>query len=192
MRQHVFFVDNEPNIRKVVSRTLTQIGLKVSCFARAVDCLEQLRSKTCDLLITDVKMPEMDGIELLTKAKRIVPWLHVLVITGYGDIPMAVKAVKAGAADFIEKPLSRHNLVSSVESLLKRNAWAEPMLGKLLTKTEIMVLRFILDGKSNKEIASLRHRAISTIEDHRSKIYKKIGVRNLSDLFKWAAKMGLI
>jgi two-component system response regulator FixJ len=192
MRQHVFFVDDEPNIRKVVSRTLTQIGLKVSCFARAVDCLEQLYSKTCDLLITDVKMPEMDGIELLIEAKRIVPWLHVLVITGYGDIPTAVKAVKAGASDFIEKPLGRHNLVSAVESVLKRNAWADPMLGKLLTKTEIKVLRFILDGKSNKEIASKLHRAVSTIEDHRSNIYKKIGVRNLSELFKWAAKMGLI
>jgi two-component system response regulator FixJ len=192
MRQHVFFVDDEPKVRKAVRRTLEQIGLKVSCFARAADCLEQLRSKTCDLLITDVKMPEMDGIELLTEAKRTIPWLHVLVITGYGNIPMAVKAVKAGASEFIEKPLGRGNLVLAVESVLKRNAWADPMLGKLLTKTEIMVLRFILDGKSNKEIASLRHRAVSTIEDHRSKIYKKIGVRNLSDLFKWAAKIGLI
>jgi DNA-binding CsgD family transcriptional regulator len=73
-----------------------------------------------------------------------------------------------------------------------QNAWATPLLGKLLTPTEIIVLRFILDGKSSKDIATLRHRAISTIEDHRNKIYKKIGVTNLSGLFKWAAKKGLI
>ncbi len=190
--QHIFFVDDEPKVRKAIGRTLERLGSKVSCFACAADCLEQLRSETCDLLITDVKMPGMDGIELLTEAKRIVPWLQVLVITGYGDIPMAVRALKAGALDFIEKPLDRQSFLSVVESILKRNAWADPLLGKLLTRTERIVLRFILDGKSNKEIAYLRHRALRTIEDHRNHIYRKVGVHNLVDLFKWAAGMGLV
>jgi FixJ family two-component response regulator len=191
-KQHIFFVDDEPKVRKVVGRTLERIGLKVSCFARAADCLEQLASQKCDLLITDVKMPKMDGIELLAEAKRIIPLLPVIVITGYGDIPMAVKAVKAGASDFIEKPLGRRSLLLAVESVLRRDAWSDPLLGKLLTPTEMIILRYVLDGKSNKDIASVRHRAISTIEDHRNKIYKKIGVPNLSGLFKWAAKMRLI
>ncbi len=191
-KQHIFFVDDEPKVRRVVGKTLERIGLKVRCFARAACCLEQLSSQKCDLLITDVKMPKMDGIELLAEAKRIIPLLPVIVITGYGDIPMAVKAVKAGASDFIEKPLGRRSLLLAVESVLKRNAWADPILGKLLTPTEIIVLRFILDGKSSKDIAIIRHRSISTIEDHRHKIYKKIGVTNLGGLFKWAAKMGLI
>ncbi len=191
-KQHVFFVDDEQKVRKMVGRTLEQAGLKVSCFSRAAECLKQLHSQTCDLLITDVKMPEMDGIELLTKVKHIIPSLPVLVITGYGDIKMAVKALKLGASDFIEKPLDRQSFLSAVESVLKRNAWADPLLGKLLTPTEIIVLRFILDGKSSKNIAIIRHRALSTIEDHRHKIYKKIGVTNLGGLFKWAAKMGLI
>jgi len=190
--QHIFFVDDEPKVCKAVGRTLEQLGSKVSCFTCAADCLEQLRSQTCDLLITDVKMPEMDGIELLTEAKRIVPWLQVLVITGYGDIPMAVRALKAGASNFIEKPLDRQSFLSIVESLLKRNAWGDPLLGKLLTKTEMKVLRFILDGKSNKEIARLRHRSIRTIEDQRSCIFRKFGVDNLVDLTKRAAEMGLI
>ncbi len=191
-KQHIFFVDDEPKVRKVVGRTLERIGLKVRCFARAADCLEQLASQKCDLLITDVKMPKMDGIELLAEAKRIIPLLPVIVITGYGDITMAVRAMKAGASDFIEKPLGRRSLLLAVESVLKRNAWADPLLGKLLTPTEIIVLRFILDGKSSKDIAIIRHRALSTIEDHRNKIYKKIGVNNLNGLFKWAAKNGLI
>jgi two-component system response regulator FixJ len=191
-KQHIFFVDDEPKVRKAVRRTLVRMRLKVSCFTCAADCLEQLHPGECDLLITDVKMPGMDGIELLKKAKRIVPWLQVLVITGYGDIPMAVRAMKAGASDFIEKPLDRRSLLLAVESVLKRDAWADPLLGKLLTPTERIILRYVLDGKSNKDIASVCHRAISTIEDHRHKIYKKIGVTNLGGLFKWATKIGLI
>ena len=190
--QHIFFVDDEPKVCKAVDRTREQLGSKVSCFACAADCLEQLRSQTCDLLITDVKMPEMDGIELLTEARRIIPWLQVLVITGYGDIPMSVRALKAGASNFIEKPLDRQSFLSAVESLLKRNAWADPLLGKLLTRTEMKVLRFILKGKSNKEIAYLRNRSIRTIEDQRSHIFRKFGVDNLVDLTKRAAEMGLV
>ena len=190
--QHIFFVDDEPKVCKAVGRTLEQLGSKVSCFVRAADCLEQLRFQTCDLLITDVKMPEMDGIELLTEARRIIPWLPVLVITGYGDIQMAVSAVKAGALDFIEKPLDRQGFLSTVESILKRNALADPLLGKPLTKIEMKVLRFILKGKSNKEIARLRHRSIRTIEDQRSNIFRKFRVDNLVDLTKRAAEMGLI
>jgi FixJ family two-component response regulator len=191
-KQHVFFVDDEPKVRKVVGRTLEQIGLKVSCFACAADCLKQLPSQKCDLLITDVKMPKMDGIELLAEAKRMVPLLSVIVITGYSDIQMVVRAMKAGASDFIEKPLGRRSLLLAVESVLKRNAWNDPLLGKLLTPTERIILRYVLDGKSNKDIASVCHRAVSTIEDHRHKIYKKVGVPNLGGLFKWAAKIGLI
>lgn len=179
-------------MRKVVRRTLQRTGLQVSCFANAADCLKKLRSVKCDLLITDVKMPKMDGIELLTEAKRIVPWLHVLVITGYGDIPMAVRAIKAGATNFIEKPLDRRGFLSTVQLILKRNVSADQLLGKPLTKTELKILRFILEGKSSREIANLQKRAKRTIDFHRWKIYRKLGVENLLGLFKRSAEMGLV
>lgn len=191
-KQHVFFVDDEPKIRKMVGRTLEQVGLKVSCFARAAECLKQLHSQTCDLLITDVKMPEMDGIELLTKVKHIIPSLPVLVITGYGDIKMAVKALKIGASNFIEKPLDRQSFLSVVESALKRNAKIHRIAGNVLTKTEMIILRLILDGKSTKEIARLRHRSVRTIEDHRSHIMHKLGVDNLVDLVKQTAVVRMV
>lgn len=191
-KQHVFFVDDEPKIRKMVGRTLEQVGLKVSCFARAAECLKQLHSQTCDLLITDVKMPEMDGIELLTKVKHIIPSLPVLVITGYGDIKMAVKALKIGASNFIEKPLDRQSFLSAVESALKRNAKIHRIAGNVLTKTEMIILRLILDGKSTKEIARLRHRSVRTIEDHRSHIMHKLGVDNLVDLVKQTAVVRMV
>ena len=191
-KQHVFFVDDEPKVRKVVGRTLEQLGSKVSCFASAADCLEQLRSQTCDLLITDVKMPEMDGIELVCRAKRVVPWLPILVVTGYADIPLAVRAIKVGALDFIEKPLERRSFLATVELMLKQSSSDDHLLGKAVSKAEKKVLRLLLDGKSNKEIAYILHRSIRTIEDHRLHIMRKLDVDNLVDLVKRAAAMGLV
>ncbi|MCP4263597.1 MAG: response regulator transcription factor [Planctomycetes bacterium] len=183
-KQHIIFVDDEPNVRKMVRRTLEQADLEVNCFASAAECLKKLHSQTCDLLITDVKMPEMDGIELLTEVKRIIPSLPVLVITGYGDISMAVTALKAGASDFILKPLDRRSFLSAVETVLKRNTLTHPLVSKVLTKTEMRVLCLILAGKSTKEIARLRYRSVRTIEDQRSSIMHKLGVDNLVDLVK--------
>ena len=190
--QHIFFVDDEPKVRAVVGRTLEQLGSKVDCFASAADCLEQLRRRRCDLLITDVKMPEMDGLELLAEVKRIFPMLPVLVITGYGDIPMAVTAVKAGALDFIEKPFNRQSFLTAVESALKRKTAAEAQTLKLLTRAELQVLYLVLQGKTSKEIAALRNRRERTVQDQRASIYDKLGVRNLAELFGWAVKVGLI
>jgi len=191
-KQRIFFVDDEPKIRDVVGETLEEFGFKVNCFACAADCLEQLRFRTCDLLITDVKMPDIDGIELLTEAQRFAPWLPVLLVTGYGDVPMATTAFKAGAVDFVEKPLDRKTLLSAVESVLKRINPLDPILGKSLTRAEKRVLRLILDGKTNKETAYILGRAVKTIEVHRRRIMRKFGVGNVVDLVKRAAVMGLV
>jgi FixJ family two-component response regulator len=190
-KQHVFLVDDDPDVRKVVGRTLEQAGFKTSCFSRASDCLQQLRSRPCDLLITDVKMPGMDGIELLMKVKCIIPSLPVLIVTGYGDIPMSVKALKAGASDFIEKPLNRKSFLSAVEFTLEGNTRPHPLVKKVLTKTEMGILCLILDGKSNKEIARLRNRSVRTIEDQRRHIMRKLGVDNSIDLVKQVALVRL-
>jgi two-component system response regulator FixJ len=192
VKQHLFFVDDEPGIRKVVAKTLGQLAINVKCFACAKDCLQQLQRRKCDLLITDVKMPGMDGIELLIEAKKLAPWLPVLVVTGYGDIPMAVKALKAGAVDFIEKPLDRDIFILTVQTAMKLTAAPDSKLGKPLTKTEKRVIRLILQGKSNKEISTILHRSIRTIEVHRNRIMHKLGADNLVELVKRAAAMGLI
>ena len=189
--QHIFFVDDEPKVCKMVGRTLEQASLKVTCFTDPTDCLRQLRCRTCDLLITDVKMPGMDGIELLTKVKRIIPSLPVIVITAYGDVPMAVEALKVGAVNFIEKPLDRQSFLSAVEAVVKRNALIHQIVGDVLTKTEMIVLRLILDGKSTREIARLRQRSVRTIEGNRGQIMRKLGVNNLVDLVKQTAVVRL-
>jgi two-component system response regulator FixJ len=190
--RHIFFVDDEAGIREIVRKTLKSPDTEVSCFASARACLEQLRSRKCDLLITDVRMPGMDGLELLTRTRRIAPWVAVLVVSGYGDIPMAVRALKAGAADFIEKPLTKEGLLSAVESALALKAEADPFVGKELTKAERRVLHFILEGKSNRETAHILHRSEKTIEVHRNHIMRKLGVDNVVGLIRRAAAMGLI
>lgn len=192
LKQHIFFVDDEPQIRKAVAKTLEQLDVEVSCFGNATDCLESLSQQVCDLLITDVKMPRMGGIELLSRAKRIIPPLRVLVITGYGDIPVAVRAMKAGASDFIEKPLDRQSFLATVESLLKQAADTKPTLRKPLTQTEMKIFHLILEGKNNREMAELLHRSTRTVEDHRYSIFCKFGVTNIVQLVKKAAQMNLI
>jgi two-component system response regulator FixJ len=188
--QHIFFVDDELKVRQAVGETLEQLSARVTCFPCASDCLEQLGSQKCDLLITDLRMPEMDGIELLRRARLIAPWVPVLIITGYGDIPTAVGAIKAGAADFIEKPLDKKSFVQKVKSLLPENGNGKH-LGEPLTQTEQKVLRLVLDGKSNKEIANLLNRSKRTVEVHRARVMRKLGADSLIDLVKRAAATGL-
>ncbi len=190
--RYIFFVDDEPKVREVVGETLEQLGLKVSCFANAADCLEQLEIQRCDLLITDMKMPGMNGIELLTEAKQLAPWLPVLVVTGYGDIPTAVSAVKAGAVDFIEKPLETETFLRKVKSLLRYNTVIDSIRDNPLTRSEVKILRLVIEGRSSKEIANLLHRSIRTVEAHRARIMQKLGVDNLVDLVKRAAVIGLV
>lgn len=137
-------------------------------------------------------MPEMDGIELLEEVKRLTPWVPVLLMSGYGDIPTAVRAIKAGAVDFIEKPLNKADFICKVKSLLPDIDSTNSYLGKPLTQAETNILSYVIEGKSSKEIARLLHRSTRTIEDHRSHLMRKLNAKNLLDLAKRVAAMGLI
>ena len=189
-KKHIFFLDDELQVRDVVRETLEEADITVTCFACPSECLARLRSQKCDLLITDLRMPEKDGLELLADVKRLAPWVPVLMITGYGDVPTAVKAIKGGAVDFIEKPLGKRVLLQKVRSILQENTPANMSPGKPLTKTEMSVLKLIIDGKSNRDIANLIHRSVRTVEVHRAHIMRKFGVDDLIDLVKLCAAMG--
>ena len=190
-KAHIYIVDDDPCIRDVISVFLTRAGYECSCFSGADQCLSLLRSHKCDLLITDVKMPVKDGIELLTEARAIFPWLPVLVITSFADVPLAVKALKAGAADFAEKPLDWDSFLSTVQSILSESDLPDVFAGKPLTRTETIVLRLILEGRSNKEIAHILSRSARTVEVHRSHIMSKLNVDNVVELVKRAADINL-
>jgi len=189
--EHVYVVDDEPKIRVVLRKTLERAGLAVSCFASADDCLARLGVGRCDLLITDVRMPEKDGVELLMEVKKVQPWLPVLVVTGFGDVPTAVKALKAGATDFIEKPLERDSFLETVRTLLARNNVEKAMIDRALTKMELKILCHILDGRNNREIADLLHRSPRTVEVHRRHLMQKLRANNIVELLRQAARLRL-
>jgi len=193
----VFVVDDDECIRAAVCAMLKRAKYDCVCFPEVAACLEDLKTQNrdlaegCDVLITDVKMPGRDGMELLQEVRATFPWIPVIMMTAYGSIPMSVQAVKIGAFDFIEKPVDESRLLSVVEAaLLKEAELHDPLVGKPLTRTERIVLCLILEGISNKRIAYILERSERTIEVHRSRVMRKLGVDNLVDLVKKSTAMG--
>jgi len=190
-RKYIFFVDDEPKICKSVGIALESEDYHVTLFTDAQKCFDDLGANHCDLLITDVKMPEMSGLSLLMKVRQSHPILPVILITGYGDVSMAVKAMKSGANDFIQKPIDRGTLIDTVKYVFKDYAEKYNANIQKLTKVEYQVLKLIVEGMSNRGIAHLLHRSIRTIEDHRNHIMHKFGVHNVVELVKIAMRMKL-
>ena len=190
--KHIFVVDDDHKVLQTIQSVLKRAGYQVSAFASAETCLASLDKLTCNLLITDVKMPDIDGLGLLARAKEIYPGLPVIMITGYGDIPMAVKAIKVGADSFIEKPLEKDNLLQTVAEILKPQEHFNFKKGDPLSQAEKHVLDQILAGHNNREIADILHRSIRTVEDHRRNIMLKLDVKNVVELVKVAFRHNLV
>ena len=188
-KTHIFIVDDDTCLLDVISLFLKKEKYECTCFDNADDCLEQLRTHNCALIITDIQMPEKTGIELLKEVQSTVPWVPVLVMTSYGDIPLAVKALKAGAFDFIEKPLEWDGFLNLVRSIVEKHSLSNVLKGTPLTNMEKIVLQLVLQNKTNKEIAALLHRSIRTVEVHRNHIMHKLDVHSIVDLVKRATGM---
>jgi two-component system response regulator FixJ len=182
-----------------VGELLGANGYDVRPFASAADFLDELPHLRPGCLIVDIRMPDIDGIALLSEAAaRGVSW-PAIVVTGHAEVPTAVAAMKLGALDFLEKPFSYTALMSALEhafDLLEREpdsrlsaAVAESVAG--LSKRERQIFRGILAGLANKEMAlrlDLSHR---TVEMHRLKMMRRLGVRKATDLFALAAAAGI-
>jgi len=184
--KHLFIVDDEPRIRKVLKRILENQDYQVTCFSNAAECLASLPDQEVDCLVTDVNMPEMNGVELLKETKKVSPELPVLIITGYGNVDLALRCMQAGAADFIEKPLDKDVFLSLIQSILSKTDCIAPWVLEKLSRVESEVLGMILSGKSSAGIAYLRGCSKRTVEDHRYKIMKKLGVKNIIELVQIA------
>lgn len=196
----VFIVDDDPAIRDSLSLMIEQENIAVNSFADAESFLNACQTMRLGCVIIDVRMPKMDGMQLqdeLTKRNILLP---VIFLTGHGDIPMSVRAIKAGAVDFLTKPVTRERLLASVrsairmsEKILSENSDHQDALSRLadLTDRERDVVALAIQGYPNKEIA--RHLGIShrTVEIHKSKIMHKTGAINLLDLARIAHESGL-
>jgi two-component system response regulator FixJ len=183
---HVLLVDDDPGIQGAVKRALESSGTRVSVFSSAEACVNALGQQTCDAVIADIIMDGMGGMSLLHNIKRHFPWLPVIIVTGYGDIPLAVAAMKAGAADFLEKPLDRQQLLSAVKRVLDAAVKPDHALRQGLSRMEAQVLRNILDGKTSRQIATALNRSIRTIEAHRHRLLHKFGAKNVAQLVQRA------
>lgn len=198
---HVHLVDDDDAVRDSIAFLLESAGFDVCTYESplaVLQCLADGRAMSC--LITDVRMPDMDGLELVQRVHEIDAALPIVVITGHGDVPLAVQAMKSGAADFIEKPFDDEALLGAVRTALaqthtgsapgERGQSAEQMEIRtrleLLSRREREVLQGLVDGHPNKIIAY--HLGISprTVEVYRAKAMTKMGAGSFAELVRMA------
>lgn len=189
----VHIVDDDSDVRDSVAMLIRSIGLEPRTYVSGRELLSQLRSHNTGCLIADVRMPQMTGIDLQSELKKRRINIPIIFLTGYGDVPMAVRAMKAGAVDFIQKPLEEHRLVVAVLNALRKQEGGPPSNlpappGEVanrfasLTARENEVLRLMVDGVQNRDIAKSLHVTIKTIEFHRANIRDKLGVSSTAEV----------
>lgn len=190
----IFVLEDERGVREMLSMVLTKAGHEVVCFADAGALLATARTRIPDCMLLDVFVPGKSGLDLLAELQVEKYPAPVIIISGQGDVPMAVSAMKLGALDFIEKPFHSCELIARVEGALKSYAERQSgstELGPLhfpgaepLSKREREVLEQFVSGASNKEAARTLGISPRTVEDHRSHIMRKVGARNYADLIR--------
>lgn len=189
----VFIVDDDKEVRESIELLMRSVGLCAECFASAQDYLEQFDASRPGCLVLDVRMPKMSGLELQQQLLQQPIHPPIIIITGHGDIQMAVRAVQAGAADFIEKPFRDQLLLDAIHRAITRDAEQRGVASRRseieqrlqrLTPREREVLERVMQGARNKVIAFDLNISQSTVEAHRSKVMEKMQAKTLSDLMR--------
>lgn len=189
--RNVFVLDDDGAEVAAIKAILEGDGYFATTFTNPAECIDALRRHECDVLLCDLVMPEIDGLQVLRQAREVSPDLPVIVVTGHGNIAIAVTAMKRGASDFVEKPFDRAVLLDSINTVLGhlQREWAVTPVE--LSRMERVVLRHIIEGNGNKHIAHMLGRSVRTIEDHRSHLMRKFGATNVVDLVRRCIAMGL-
>lgn len=185
----VVVVEDDPTLLKAFLFSLEEGGREVRGYASAQEALTAIRRNPCAVLITDLMLPDMDGIALMKEVRQFLPRLPVIIVTGFGDIPSAVNAVKSGAFDFITKPLDEEKLLQTVERAI--GTTTPVALDPLVSKAEREVIVLVAQGLSNKEIAFKLGKSVRTIENHRHRLMKKLKLTSTADLVRFAFDQGL-
>ena len=189
----VFVVDDDPAIRKSLRWLIESVGLKVETFELASEFLQSYLPDSPGCLVVDVRIPGMSGLELQEKLRERGYDIPVIIVSGYGDVPMAVRAMKAGAVDFLEKPVSDQGLLDYIQKGIERDIESKQnrLLNKelverkcSLTRREHEVMEHVVSGLSSREIADLLNVSCKTVEAHRAKIMKKMKVKSVPKLIQ--------
>ncbi|MEN6423934.1 MAG: LuxR C-terminal-related transcriptional regulator [Phycisphaerales bacterium] len=189
-RKRIYCYGRGTQIRPMLEPVLSSSNAVFSCFSGAPDCLDRLLTKPCDVLIVELEDSEAEGLDLLSQTRRMAPWISAMAIVENRAVPIAVKAIRAGACECLEKPLSAARLCEAVDGLLARTA-SLPRSHRALTQMEIQILQLILAGRTSQDIAVHLHRSKRTVDVHRKNIMRKVQASSLVDLIRRALSMGL-
>jgi two-component system, LuxR family, response regulator FixJ len=197
----VYVIDDDPAMRDSLEFLLDSAGFSVRLFDSAQGFLDELANLDAGCVLTDVRMPGIDGMELLRKLNSGARKLPVIVMTGHGDVPLAVEAMKLGALDFLEKPFDDERLIGMIETALAQNetgskseAQSADMAARVasLTQRERQVMQGLVTGQSNKTIAREYDISPRTVEVYRANVMTKMQAGNLSELVRFAIRAGVI
>jgi FixJ family two-component response regulator len=196
----VFVIDDDPAVRRSLSWLIESVGLHVSTFQNAEQFLAAYDRDRPGCLVLDVRMPGMSGLDLQDELVRREVNIPTIVLTGHAEVAMAVRAVKAGAVDFIEKPFSHQQLLDRVRQALDldRQTRAESIRRagilervRQLSAREREVMERVVAGKANKEIAADLGLSPKTVEVHRAHVMEKMNVESLAELIRVALSAGV-
>jgi len=193
----IYVVDDDDAVGDSIKALLSSVGYEAEVFASARQFLESFDPSGAACILLDVRMPGMDGLTLLERMGADRRGVPVIMVTGHGDVPLAVRAMQAGAADFVEKPFEEARLLQSIELAIS-NAASAPVATDdnltarfaRLTPRETDVMRQMVIGHPNKIIAYHLGLSPRTVEIHRSRVMRKTGAESLSHLVRLAIKAG--
>lgn len=189
----VFFVDDDASVRKSVRFLVESIGIRIETFESAREFLDAFDPSRPGCLVLDIRMPGMSGLDLQDHLREQGHLIPTIILTGYGEVDLAVRAMKAGAVDFLEKPISDQTLIDHINRSLEIDAGnrrseetrCKVQSGyKRLTKREKEVMWYVVDGMSSKEIGADLNVSFKTIEAHRGKIMSKMEAHNVPHLIR--------
>lgn len=189
----VFVVDDDQAMRKSLKWLIESVGMKVESYASADEFIRNYYPGRSGCLLLDVRMPGMSGLDLQEQFIRQNIKIPIIIITGHGDVPMAVRAMKAGSVDFIEKPFNDEFLLDSIRRALALDvqqrtfqAQRAEIAARLahLTPREHEVMEMVTNGKSNKEIANQLGVSTKTVEAHRARVMEKMEASSLAELVR--------
>jgi FixJ family two-component response regulator len=196
----VFLLDDEPGMLKALTRLLKAERFAVQAFTSAKAFLDSYRPEAISCLVLDVAMPDLNGLELQQRLTRTGVLLPIVFLTGHGDIPMSVQAIKAGAVDFLTKPVNDADLIRAVRGALQRAAEERDRISEAaslrerhssLTPREREVMAHVVAGQLNKQVAGALGIGEHTIKVHRARVMEKMGVESLAELVRAAERLGL-
>lgn len=198
---HVYVIDDDPAMRDSLNFLLDSAGFDVTLFDDALAFLEALPALSFGCVLSDVRMPGLDGIELLKRMKAQQSPFPILIMTGHGDVPLAVEAMKLGAVDFLEKPFDDDRLTAMIEAAIlqaeptaKSEAVAQDIAARVasLSPRERQVMEGLIAGLSNKLIAREYDISPRTIEVYRANVMTKMQASSLSELVRLAMRAGML